>query len=123
MGGREVVFYQVRVCSGHKKWHLNKRFNDFYDLNAEMKLKHSNLPVLPPKTWMPLTLDKDIDDRRQQLHLYLQEIMNRVDMRTSPVFRKFIEMDHHCPESLMFYPIKVSQISNLQLGGRDFELV
>jgi len=69
--GKEVVFYRLHVCSGRKKWKLQKRFNEFYDLDRDMKVKHSNLPKLPPKTYFPLKLDKDIDDRRQQLHMYL----------------------------------------------------
>ena len=92
----------VHVCSGHRKWKLEKRFNDFYDLDKDMKVRFSNLPTLPPKTWLPLKYDKDIEDRRQQLHLYLQGIMNRVDMRTNPVFRKFIEIEKNVPESIMY---------------------
>lgn len=54
----------VHVCSGHKKWKLSKRFNDFYDLDRDMKLKHSNMPTIPPKTYFPLKYDHDIEDRR-----------------------------------------------------------
>lgn len=32
--GKDVVFYIVLVCSGRRKWKLDKRFNDFYDLDA-----------------------------------------------------------------------------------------
>lgn len=49
--------------------------------------------------------------------------MNRADMRTSPIFRKFIEMDKQIPESVMYQPVKVASVQDLQLGGRDFELV
>lgn len=83
----------VHVYAGQRKWTLQKRYNHFSDLDREMRLKHSNLPVLPPKTYFPLKYDKDIEDRRVGLHLYLQEMMNRVDMRTSSIFRKFIEID------------------------------
>jgi len=88
-----------------------------------MRVKHSNLPQLPPKTYFPLKYDHDIEERRVKLHLYLLEMMNRVDMRTSPVFRRFIEIDKQVPESVMYQPVKVAQISDLQLGGRDFVLV
>jgi PX domain len=117
-----VVFYLVLVRSGTRKWQLQKRFNDFYDLDREMRAKHSNMPVIPPKTYFPLKYDKDIEDRREKLHLYLQEMMNRVDMRTSAVFRKFIEIDEQIPESVMFQAKKLSAITDLSLGGRDFEL-
>ena len=81
------------------------------------------MPAMPPKTWFALQYDHDIEDRRQKLHFYLQEIVNRVDMRTSPIFRKFIEIDTQIPESVSYHPIKQASVSDLQLGGRDFELV
>lgn len=62
-----------------------------------MRLKHANMPPMPPKTYWTLKADADIEDRRVKLHTYLQEIVNRVDMRTNPVFRKFIEIDNYIP--------------------------
>ncbi len=55
------------------------------------------MPPMPPKTYWALKADADIEDRRVKLHTYLQEIVNRVDMRTNPVFRKFIEIDNYIP--------------------------
>ena len=81
------------------------------------------MPTLPPKTYFPLKYDHDIEDRRQKLHVYLQQIMNRVDMRTSPIFRKFIEIDKQIPESVIYSPVKVASITDLSLGGRDFEIL
>lgn len=71
-----------------------------------MRLKHANMPPMPPKTYFPLKYDHDIEDRRQKLHTYLQEIVNRIDMRTNPFFRKFIEIDSHIPESVSYHPLK-----------------
>lgn len=34
--------------------------------------------------------------------------MNRVDMRTNPVFRTFIAIDEHLTESITYQPIKVA---------------
>jgi hypothetical protein len=81
------------------------------------------MPPLPPKTYFPLKYDHDIEERRQKLHVYLQQIMNRVDMRTSPIFRKFIEIDKQIPESVMYSPVKIGSITDLSLGGRDFEIL
>lgn len=44
-------------------------------------------------------------------------------MRTNPIFRKFIEIDSQIPESVSYHPLKQASIGDLQLGGRDFELV
>lgn len=112
--------YYVHVCSGHKKWRMIKRYNDFSNLDLAMKAKHANMPAFPPKTWMPLKYDHDIEDRRLKLHNYLQEIVNRVDMRTSPIFRIFCMLDHYMTESCTFSPVKIAELDDLQLGGRDF---
>ena len=64
MEGKEVVFYIVRVCSGHRKWKLDKRFNEFFDLDKVVRQKHPNLPKLPAKTYFPLKKAEDIEARR-----------------------------------------------------------
>lgn len=46
--------------------------------------------------------------------------MNRPDMRTNSHFRDFLELDSQIPESVVNAPIKVAEISDLNLGGRDF---
>ena len=57
IGGKDVIFYIVYVCSGRKKWKLQKRFNEFFELDSLMRGKHANMPTLPPKTYFPLKLD------------------------------------------------------------------
>ena len=96
------MFYIVKVCSGHRKWKLDKRFNEFYELDAIVRQKHPNLPKLPAKTYFPLKNAVDIENRRKQLNVYLQEIVNRPDMRTNPGFRKFLEIDQQVPESVAY---------------------
>lgn len=44
-------------------------------------------------------------------------------MRTNPAFREFLELDTQIPESVTFSPVKLSELSDLSLGGRDFVLV
>ena len=41
-------------------------------------------------------------------------------MRTDPHFREFLELDTQIPESVTYKPLKVSVLSDLNLGGRDF---
>jgi hypothetical protein len=80
------------------------------------------MPLLPPKTWTPLRYDKDIEDRRVKLSDYVVGIMNRPDIRVFSSFRRFIELDHYCQASITYAPVKISELSDLQLGGRDFEI-
>ena len=41
-------------------------------------------------------------------------------MRTNASFRQFLEIDQQMPESVTYQPIKLAEITDLQLGGRDF---
>jgi len=61
---KDVVFYIVHVCSGHRKWKLDKRYNEFSELDQQLRAKHANMPAMPPKTYFPLKLDQDIEQRR-----------------------------------------------------------
>lgn len=103
----------VHVCLGRRKWTLEKRYNNFSDLDRLMRSKHANLPKLPAKTYFKLKTDEQIDARRAQLHTYLQEIVNRPDMRTNPIFRSFLEIDEQIPESVSYQPVKLAEITDL----------
>lgn len=91
--GKEVTFYIVMVNVGRRKWKLEQRYNAFSDLDKNMRATHANMPKLPAKTYFALKAASDIDNRRKELHHYLQGIVNRPDMRTNPVFRTFLEID------------------------------
>ena len=41
-------------------------------------------------------------------------------MRTDPHFREFLELDTQIPESVTYSPVKVTELGDLNLGGRDF---
>ena len=49
--------------------------------------------------------------------------MNRQDLRTNSHFRDFLELDTQIPESMVNTPIKVAELPDLNLGGRDFLLL
>ena len=44
-------------------------------------------------------------------------------MRANTSFRSFLDLDSMMPESVSFQPLKMSEINNLSLGGRDFAFV
>jgi hypothetical protein len=58
------VYYQVHVCSGRRKWKLDKRYNEFSELDKNMRAKHANMPKLPAKTYFTLKQESDIEVRR-----------------------------------------------------------
>ena len=41
-------------------------------------------------------------------------------MRSNTSFRSFLDIDTQMPESVAFQPVKMAEINNLSLGGRDF---
>lgn len=41
-------------------------------------------------------------------------------MRTNPHFREFLELDTKIPESVTYSPVKLAELTDLTLGGRDF---
>ena len=116
---KEVVFFSLYVCYGRKKWRLAKRYSDFYDFDCKVRARLGNMPTLPPKTWMPLTLEKDLDERRQQLHAYVLPLAARLDARCNSDFRAFLELEQHVEESVTFAPVKLTELTDLPFGARD----
>jgi|JI10StandDraft_1071094.scaffolds.fasta_scaffold711631_1 hypothetical protein len=96
-----------------------RRYNQFSQLDADIRKKHPKIPTLPGKTFLKLSASVDLDKRRIELHNYLRDLANRGDMRTNPAFRSFLELDEHIPDSVCYSPLKVGQLTNLFFGGRD----
>ncbi len=44
-------------------------------------------------------------------------------MRTNSHFREFLELDTQIPEAVVNTPVKIAEIPDLNLGGRDFILL
>jgi hypothetical protein len=65
------VFYNIIVKLGKRKWVLVKRYSQFSQLDADLRRKYPSLPKLPGKTFWKLKASESLDQRRQQLHLYL----------------------------------------------------
>lgn len=40
-------------------------------------------------------------------------------MRTEPVFREFIKLDHQLPDNVVYQPIKMIEFNDFPLGVRD----
>ena len=87
------MFYYVIVKLGARKWELWKRYSQFESLDTDLRAKHPQLPKLPGKTFFKLSASQDLVRRREELHNYLQDIVNRQDLRTNSHFRDFLELD------------------------------
>lgn len=93
VGGKPVTFFRIIVNLGIRKWELWKRYSQFESLDTDLRSKHPKLPKLPGKTFFKLQAKEDIGKRREELHAYLQDIVNRQDLRTNTHFREFLELD------------------------------
>ena len=105
---------------GNRHWELWKRYSQFETLDSDLRYKHPQLPRLPGKTFFKLSAAQDIAKRREELNNYLQDIVNRQDLRTNSHFRNFLELDTQIPNSVVNTPVKVAEIPELNLGARDF---
>ena len=75
--GKAVTFFKIEVHLGTRKWELWKRYSQFETLDADLRAKHPQLPRLPGKTFFKLVAKEHITQRREELHNYLQDIVNR----------------------------------------------
>lgn len=63
--GKLVVFYQITVTLGTRKWVLWKRYSQFETLDSDLRSKHPQLPKLPGKTFFRLQAKEDLSQRRE----------------------------------------------------------
>ncbi|KAL7418864.1 hypothetical protein Q5752_006548 [Cryptotrichosporon argae] len=79
------VVYTVQVSTPTRTWTVNRRYNDFAALHAELVASTGRAPpgALPAKHWLGRTMgdDKKIRERRAQLELYLRTILTTRDAR------------------------------------------
>ena len=69
---KSVTFYEVNVNLGRRVWKLEKRYNEFSELDKAIRSKHPNLPKMPSKTFFAMTEKASIDSRKTGLNLYLK---------------------------------------------------
>ncbi|WVQ76295.1 hypothetical protein IAR50_005960 [Cryptococcus sp. DSM 104548] len=94
--------YIIQVTTPTRSWTVSRRYNDFVDLNTELKSSTGSEPpaALPPKTW-GLAFGKSNEDkvreRKPLLELYLRTILNtKKDLwRTAYTFSDFLAVPSH----------------------------
>ena len=72
LGGKSVTFYEVSVNLGRRVWKLEKRYNEFSELDKILRSKHPNLPNMPGKTFFAMTEKASIETRKTGLNSYLK---------------------------------------------------
>jgi len=94
-GKNAVVFYKMQVgfTKNNKTWYIEKRYSDFDSLNIYLKEWYPSMPELPSKTLFKLSNQQQITLRMETLNKYMKALINRRDMRTCNIFRKFIAIE------------------------------
>lgn len=77
------------------------------------------MPKCPAKAFFKLN-DEALEQRRKDLQFYVRALAKRSDLRTDPFFRDFFELDLHNFNTICYSPLKVTELSDLPLGIRDF---
>ncbi|ETV97457.1 hypothetical protein, variant [Aphanomyces invadans] len=83
----------ITVCHGDLKWHISRRFRDFVQLREQLVQelpRAMDLPVLPPKTWLPTIDVKFIQERQLRLEHFLRQLSLRPDTMQSVAFLSFL---------------------------------
>lgn len=89
---KETVFYQIELEYKKRAWILEKRFNDFSDLNKILKEKLGNMPPLPPKTFLKLKKEEFLTNRKCKLEIWLITLLSRKDVFAVREFLDFLEV-------------------------------
>ena len=114
-----VIYYQNIVQMGKQIWEVEKRFSQYDDLQCMISKKYANLPKLPGKSFFKLNAQA-LETRKKDIQDYVRNLARRSDLRTDPFFRDFFELDLHNSSTICYSPVKITELSELPLGIRDF---
>jgi hypothetical protein len=96
---------KTEACTNPQQWSLEKRYNDFFQLNKALGAEHFyELPDLPKKTLFPIRKSDHLDQRRLALASYLKKISEREDIMNSHAFKAFLDLERRAPEVLIRQP-------------------
>jgi hypothetical protein len=91
---------------------LEKRYNDFFNLNQSLVASgFRQLPALPHKTLLPVRNSRHLDKRKDDLASFIKGISARLDILNSPSLVRFLELDQRAPEVLARKPKLIEEFS------------
>ena len=102
--GKSIVYYVLQIDAlppqGEAKvsWTVSRRYSDFVKLKSELALcGYSNLPSLPPKTWLTDRLDKKlIANRKVSLAKFVNAIILDRPLFKTRLVRYFLKTSEFC---------------------------
>ena len=82
-----------------------KTFNDFHSLQEDLKSAgFLDVPLLPGKTLFSVNNEAGLVKRRNELQLYLNQLLENKVWRNSPEVVRFLELHKFTPELLVSHP-------------------
>ncbi|KRT79526.1 hypothetical protein AMK59_7033 [Oryctes borbonicus] len=98
-----ITFYLIEIRIDTVTWTVSHRYNEFYDLHQTLCSEHGVSKVLlPPKRPIGNKSPTFIENRRQALEVYLQDIFSYLKFTMPRVFIEFL--DFHVYDT--FYLLK-----------------
>lgn len=72
---KEVVVYKIRATDATREWTVSRRYSNFEQLHRQLRDVPAYRLKLPPKRLFPNPTPDFVEERRQQLDSYLQQLL------------------------------------------------
>ncbi|CAD8138900.1 unnamed protein product [Paramecium pentaurelia] len=119
LDNEKVTLYEIEINDGDKVWRIEKRFNQFKQLNQRLSEYFGNtIPLLPKQTYTTFIVKKteqEIIERRKGLEQYLKQIIQNEQILNSIIFKEFIQSP-----SFTISKLQLDSVRTFDLGLRDF---
>jgi WD40 repeat protein len=119
-----VIFYRIKVTDhfNNNSWVIEKRYNDFSNLQKKLVTNFPDVPKIPGKTFFRVSDFAAIKKRKDGLQYFLKTCVNRKDIFSSEDFKSFLELEKNSPDLCGNSPDMQGNFS-LSQGVRDFQYI
>ena len=119
-----VIFYRIKVTDhfNNNSWVIEKRYNDFSNLQKKLVTNFPDVPKIPGKTFFRVSDFASIKKRKDGLQYFLKTCVNRKDIFSSEDFKNFLELAKNSPDLCGNSPDMQGNFS-LSQGVRDFQYI
>ena len=116
-----VIFYRIKVTDhfNNNSWVIEKRYNDFSNLQKKLSSNFPDVPKIPGKTLFRVTDFASIKKRKDGLQYFLKTCINRKDIFASENLKTFLELEKNSPDLCGNSPDMEGNFT-LSQGVRDF---
>ena len=116
-----VIFYRIKITDhfNNHSWMIEKRYNDFVNLQKKLVVNFPDVPKIPGKTFFRISDFASIKKRKDGLQYFLKTCINRKDIFASEDFKTFLELAQNSPDLCGNSPDMEGNFT-LSQGVRDF---